>query len=261
MHAASLHEWDTIGANISTVSQVIGSSISNFALHCSGSETNPVDCLMVENQGSDSSHNTCQRTIIQCFITDPDPQFCNISLSTAPPEYKIPTSVIDASIMTPAITSTIITTTEAPSNLSLVGYATVPNGNHKDSSNIDVKLIMPIVGTTTMVVVLIIFFALTKCFVVRRRRKADQKSQIERSKRESHTIVNDSQTEYAVITECNQEGQRQDMERVYKYTQNDAYDSKAMHTNSLWPSGDKQQAIEPIYETIPGPILKNQTTK
>ena len=231
-----------IGANISTVSQVIGYAMSNFILHCNGSETNPADCLMVENQGSDISHN-CQRTIIRCFITDPDPQLCNISLPTTPPpaEYKITTSAIDASTMIPAIASTarFTTITEAPSDL----------GN--------VTLILPIVGVTTMIVVLIGFaFLIMICFVIRRRREAGQKSQIERSKGESHTIVDDSQ--YAVITECKQEGQRQD---VYQYTHNDAYDNKPMHTNSLWPNDDKQQAVEPIYETVPGPVLKNQTTE
>lgn len=250
-----------IGANISIVTQVIGYAMSNFILHCNGSETNPDDCLMVENQGSDNNHD-CQRTIIRCFITDPDPQLCNISLPITPPpaEYKITTSAIDASTMTPAIASTITVTvsttiTEAPSEFSLVGHATMARRGHKDSSNI--TLILPIVGITTMIVVLICFaFLIMICFVVRRRRKAGQKSQIERSKGESHTIIDDSQ--YAVITECKQEGQRQD---VYQYTHNDAYDNKPMHTNSLWPSGDKQQAVEPIYETIPGLVLKNQTTE
>ena len=247
-----------IGANISTMSQVIGYAMSNFILHCNGSETNPADCLMVENQGSDISHN-CQRTIIRCFITDPDPQLCNISLPTTPPpaEYKITTLAIDASTMIPAIASTArFTTTEAPSDLTLVGYTTVAKRSQEDSGN--VTLTLPIVGITTVMVVVLIGFAflIMSCFVVRRRRKAGQKSQIERSKGESHTIVDDSQ--YAVITECKQEGQRQD---AYQYTHNDAYDSKPMHTNSLWPNDDKQQAVEPIYETIPGPVLKSQTTE
>ena len=248
-----------IGPNITTVNQVIGYAMSSFILHCNGSETNPADCLMVENQGSDTSHN-CQRTIIRCFITDPDPQLCNISLPTTPPpaEYKIITSAIDTSTMTPAIASTarFTTITEAPSDFTLVGCTTVAKRSHKDTGNI--MLIMPIVGITTVMVVVLICFAflIMICFVVGRRRKVGQKSQIERSKGESHTIVDDSQ--YAVITECKQEGQRPD---VYQYTHNDAYDNKPMHTNSLCSSGDKQQAVEPIYETIPGPVLKSQTTE
>ena len=48
---------------------------------------------------------------------------------------------------------------------------------------------------------------------------------------------------------------------MFTNPQYDTYGCKPMHTNFLWPSGDKQQAMESIYEIIPDPILKNQTTE
>ena len=148
-----------IGANISTVSQVIGYPISNFILHCNGSETNPDDCLMVENQGSDISHN-CQGTIIRCFITDPDPQLCNISLPTTLPEYKTMVS----------------------------GHTTVETlitkRSHKNSSTITI--------TSTVAVVIVMVAMLTclasyiiACFIVRQRKKAYKTEKSKQEERKS----------------------------------------------------------------------------
>lgn len=245
---------------MSVMSQTIGSAVSSLTLRCNGSETNPNDCMM-KNQDSAISHN-CRRTIIQCFLTDPDPQLCNISLPTAPSEYKITvssnTTTMEAT-MVPVLASTA--TTEAPFDLSLVGHTTVAKRrSHKMDSSNNITVIVAIIGIITMVVVSICFASpIMTYFVVRRSRKVGQKSKIERSRqehKESRTTDNDSQ--HTVIMECSKrESQRQDMEHVHKYTQNEAYGSKPVHNNFLWHGDDKQQAVEPIYDTIPEPTLKS----
>ena len=163
-----------------------------------------------------------------------------------------------AATMVPVLASTA--TTEAPFDLSLVGHTTVvKRRSHKLDSSNNITMIVAIIGIITMVVVSVYFASpIMTYFVVRRSRKVGQKSKIERSRqehKESRTTDNDSQ--HTVIIECSKrESQRQDMEHVYKYTQNEAYDSKpSMHNNFLWHGDDKQQAVEPIYDTIPEPTL------
>lgn len=92
--------------------------------------------------------------LIQCFIIDPDPQLCNISLLTTLPEYK--NTVTDH-------------TTVQASSTTLLASTTSTEKNHKDLSN--TTMTIPIVGTIaiqTMVVVLVCFASLIMmCFVVR----------------------------------------------------------------------------------------------
>lgn len=242
-----------IGATISTTSQAIGSAISSFMLHCNGSETNPDDCV-VESPSLVTTH--CQRTIIQCFITDPDPQLCNISLSTTLPEYK--TIVSDHTLASTA-------NTEAPTDHILVRHTTadtmVAKRSHKDSSNL--TIISSIAVVTVMIAVLTCFASLVMiCFMVKRRKEASKTEKSKQEEKESQKLFDDT-SQYAVITECKQERQKERVESVHQYKKNDAYgcmpiDMQTNHFNQqiggVVMSDDQQQDVEPVYETIPDPI-------
>lgn len=266
--SASISAWYT-GANISTMSQVIGSAISTFILNCNGSEAKPDDCLL---ERQTSAFTNCRRTIIQCFVADPDPQLCNIFFPTTTPEHTITVSdsTTTETSVTPPLASTTSISLEAPStDLSLVRYATAAEANHENiSSNTNMPTIGVVIGIMTVMLMCLASLLVTVCFVVRRRKEARQKGQTERSKlkqKDSQTL--DDASQYAVITECKQESQRQGMEHVYQYTNNNAYGSRPMQNSnfnqcpsSVTLSSDQQQDMEPVYETIPGSILKSHTT-
>ena len=250
-----------IGANISTMSQVVGSAISIFTLSCNGSEAKPDDCLL-ERQSS--AFSNCQRTIIQCFATNPDPQLCNIFLLTTMPEYKITASdstTVEASVTPPLATTTNL---EALTDLGLVRHTTAAEGTHENISSITNMPTIGVVITILLMVVVLMSLAslIMVYFMVRQRKKGSQKSQLtERSKQEQmEPQTLDNARQCAVITECKQGSQKQGMESAYQYTKNNAYGSRPMQTNQQ-PGGDQQQDVEPIYETVPDPILKSHTTK
>lgn len=260
------------GASITTLSQIAGSATSSFRLNCNGSETSPQDCLMERRHSADSY---CRRTVIECFVTDPDPQLCNVSLPTTSPELTTSTTESE-SITLPSQNTYKATESDGASAklhtpTSLLPAPTTgdlePMRESEGTSNNKIMIIVGIVMVmVTMAAGITCLGSLTVTCLSFIRRKRVHQTKREKEKLQLHDTAGKSK----VTSEWKQERQREGEDYGYQYAENNAYHSRQKQINGLCqrpsdagggvlqlvddaPShcNEQQHEVEPIYEIIP----------
>ena len=195
-----------IEATIATLDQLIGSKMSSFGLNCNCSEVRVEGCL---EEDLHSATSLCPRSVIMCFLSDPDPHLCNVSTDTGITHGYVNTASKENDVSTIELPLVTSTDTLAP------GIQITTDKNHEETFNITM---VATITTQTAVLVGVLVCIVIVCLCRKIRKNVSKLHGNETSQKQQ----NDDTPEYAEISEYKL-ATAENVEDIYHYTKNDAY--------------------------------------